>query len=273
MAGTDRSRGTRAHASDVLAPVVVLVEPQLGENIGTAARAMLNFGLTEMRLVRPRDGWPSEKALSASSGAVEVIEGARLFETTAEAVADLETVYATTARPRDMIKTVLTPAEAGTEIGRRGREDVRCGVLFGPERFGLSNDDVALADAIIAFPCNPAFASFNLAMAVLVIGYEWFKQADHTPERELVQGRTRPATKDELIGFFEHLERELDACGFLRVVEKRPSMVRNIRNIFQRAELTEQEVRTLRGIVAGLATHPRRPQSPQSPENGGKGAD
>jgi tRNA/rRNA methyltransferase len=251
MAGTDRTRAPTAGG-----PAVILVQPQLGENIGTAARAMANFGLTDLRLVNPRDGWPSEKALSASSGAVAVIEGARLYDDTAAAIADLRRVYAATTRHRDMIKPVVTPAAAAAEM--RARPETPTGVLFGPERAGLDNDDVALADTILAIPANPASSSLNLAMAVAVTGYEWFLAGDDTPERHLETGVTRPATKAELLGFFEHLERELDACGFLRVTEKRPTMVRNIRNLFQRAELTEQEVRSLRGIVSGLVDHSHR---------------
>ena len=255
MAGTDRKRAPTA-AGPAAGPAVVLVKPQLGENIGTAARAMANFGLTDLRLVAPRDGWPSEKALSASSGAVAVIEGARLYDDTAAAVADLRRVYAATTRQRDMTKPVVTPARAAAEM--RARSDTPTGVLFGAERAGLDNDDVALADTILAIPANPAFSSLNLAMAVAVVGHEWFGAAGDTPGRVLETGATRPATKAELIGFFEHLERELDACGFLRVIEMRPTIVRNIRNLFQRAELTEQEVRTLRGIVSGLVDHSHR---------------
>ena len=251
MAGTNHTREPSAPG-----PAIVLVEPQLGENIGTVARAMANFGLTDLRLVNPRDGWPSEKALSASSGAVEVIEGARLYDDTAAAIADLRRVYAATTRHRDMVKPVVTPAAAAAEM--RARPDTPTGVLFGPERAGLDNDDVALADTILAIPANPAFSSLNLAMAVAVVGHEWFGAGGDTPERVLETGATRPATKAELVAFFEHLERELDACGFLRLTEKRPTMVRNIRNLFQRAELTEQEVRSLRGIVSGLVDHSHR---------------
>ncbi|MCP4329118.1 MAG: RNA methyltransferase [Alphaproteobacteria bacterium] len=250
MAGTDRSK------EPVLGgPVVVLVEPQLGENIGTSARAMLNGGLTELRLVRPRDGWPNAKATAAAAGADAVIEGARLFDSTAAAIADCRRVYATTARRRDMIKPVLSPARAASEIHAASTADKRCAVLFGPERRGLTNDDVALSDAAIEVDLNPAFRSLNLAQAVLLVSYEWYRASRSVTHFALPIGTTRPATKAELLGFFEHLEGELDRCGFLQVKEKRPTMVRNIRNMFQRANLTEQEVRTLRGIVTGLSVH------------------
>lgn len=253
MAGTDATRETRLGG-----PAIVLVEPQLGENIGTAARAMLNCGLTAMRLVNPRDGWPNAKAVAAASGADVVIDGARLFDSAAASVADVRRVYATTARRRDMIKPILTPRAAAAEMKAAIASGEGCAVLFGAERRGLTNDDVALADAIIEVPLNPAFSSLNLAQAVLIVGYEWFAGGNLRDDVTLPMGSTRRADKAELIGFFEHLERELDSCGFLYPPEKRPTMVRNIRNLFQRAGLTEQEVRTLRGIVSGLAGGNRR---------------
>ncbi len=252
MAGTDRTQ------TPVLeGPTVILVDPQLGENIGTAARAMLNFGLTSLRLVRPRDGWPNDKAVAAASGADLVIEGAELFDSTEAAIADLNSVYATSARRRDMLKSVMTPAHAAAVMRAESDCGGRVGVLFGPERTGLGNDDVALADAVISVPLNPAYASLNIAQAVLLVGYEWFQQTSETPGERLEQGRTFAAPRAELLRFFEHLESELDASGFLRPPEKRPTMVRNIRNMFQRARLMEQEVRTLRGIVSALVKHRR----------------
>jgi tRNA/rRNA methyltransferase len=250
MAGTDRTKKSEARAAP--GPAVILVAPQLGENIGTAARAMLNFGLSDLRLVRPRDGWPNERARAAASGADLVIEQARLFDTTAEAVADLDYVVATTARSRDMVKPILTPETAAQQMRRAFSDGGQAGLLFGPERTGLENDDVALADAIMMVPVNPAFASLNLAQCVLLMSYEWFKSGDETEGERIEYLQTRPAKKEELIGFFEHLEGELDRFGFLKPPEKRPSMVRNLRNMFQRAGLTEQEVRTLRGVVASL---------------------
>ncbi len=233
-------------------PAIILVDPQLGQNIGMVARAMLNCGLEELRLVRPRDGWPNSAAESAASGADLVLEKTRLFDTTTEAVADLRRVYAATARPRGMITPVVTPRQAAAELRSAIGEETRAGVIFGPERSGLINDDIALADAVLSVPLNPAFASLNLAQAVFVVGYEWLISGSEAVPRELNLGATRPATKAELVGLFERLEAALDARGFLYPAEKRPTMVRNLRNLFQRAQLTEQEVRTLHGIVSLL---------------------
>jgi tRNA/rRNA methyltransferase len=266
MAGTDKSQ----EQFPASGPVIVLVNPQLGENIGTAARAMANFDLGEMRIVEPRDGWPNKKAFSASSGAHWIIEGARTFDKLSEALADMNFVYATTARPRGMTKHVLTPEQAGHGMRARIGRGERVAVLFGRERWGLTNDEVTLADVIITAPVNPAFASINIAQAVLLIGYEWYKHqaptlGQETPQLPAIQAPglhmpdTRPATKEELYGFFEHLERELDEAGFFKTAEKKPGMMRNIRNLFSRAELSEQEVRSLRGMVASLArAHERR---------------
>lgn len=233
-------------------PAIILVKPQLAENMGTAARAMFNCGLTDMRLVKPKQDWLSEKARGASSGASRVLEAARIFDTTEEAIADLEFVAATTARPRDTIKAVWTPNHAAGEMATRVAAGTKVGVLFGREKSGLDNHDVGLADTIIEAPLNPAYSSLNLAQAVLVVGYEWY-QATHDTEAETIPYNiTRPANKAEMNLLFEHLEYELDSCGFLHVEEKRPSMVLNIRAMLQRAALTEQEVRTLHGIITEL---------------------
>jgi tRNA/rRNA methyltransferase len=229
-------------------PAIILIDSQLGENIGMAARAMANCGLSDLRLVRPREGWPNEKAVAAASGASGVLDAARVFETTADAIADLCRVFAATARGRDMIKPVLTPRQAAEKLAADGR--VRAGVLFGPERSGLVNDDLALADAVIVAPLNPGFWSLNLAQAVLLVGYEWFLAAGG--EGAGAAPSLPPASREELLGFFEHLESELDVCGFLKPPEKRPVTVRSLRNLFLRAALTEQEVRMLRGVVSGL---------------------
>jgi tRNA/rRNA methyltransferase len=258
MAGTDRTRPSVRGG-----PAIVLVRPQLGENIGAAARAMLNFGLTDLRLVRPRDGWPSPKAVAAASGADEVLEDACLYASTEAAVADLRHVYAATARQRDMAKRLAAPAQVAAELRRFLEAGEGAGILFGPERAGLHNDDLALADCVLSIPTNPAYASLNLAQAVLLVGYEWFQAGAEAFAGGVGMRRSRPATKEELLGYFGHLERELDAHGFLQPVEKRPSMVRNIRNMFQRAGLTEQEVRSLHGIVAALV---RRCEPAEPPE-------
>ncbi len=250
MSGTDRTREATEQADD--APVVVLVEPQLGENIGAAARAMLNFGLTRMRLVRPRDTWPNPQALNTSSGAESILEGAEIFDTTQDAIADLRHVYAATARVRDMVKPVFSPREAARRMRDHGAGRAISGVLFGRERSGLDNDDAVLAGALMIVPANPAYASINLAQAVLLLAYEWFQAGAPETLGEVTRKGASPATAEEMQHLFDHLECELDACGFLRPPEKRPRMVRNIRNIFTRADLTDQEVRTLRGIISGL---------------------
>jgi tRNA/rRNA methyltransferase len=235
-------------------PAIILVEPQLAENIGATARAMLNCGLTELRLVSPRPDWPSERARANSAGADAVLEAAVLHRSVAEATADLQRVYATTGRARDLTKLVMTPPQAVAEMRAELGRGERVGVLFGPERSGLVNDDVAIADAVIAVPLNPAFSSLNLAQAVLIVAYEWFKAGDATPPVALHHNSSPPATKAHLTSFLGRLEAELDDCGFLRNLEMRPAMVRNIRALFGRAELTDQEVRTLHGILTELVT-------------------
>jgi tRNA/rRNA methyltransferase len=248
MAGTDRSRAGVSGG-----PAIILVEPQLGENIGTAARAMMNCGLDDLRLVRPRDGWPSDKAIAAASGADVVLERARLFADVPAAIADLVHVYAATARDRGMVRREVTPRRAAAEMRAWLAAGEPCGVLIGPERTGLLNDDVALADTVLSVPLNPAFSSLNLAQAVLIVGYEWFTSGVMQPPEILRRGGSRPATKEELLNFFDHLEEELEKNGFLRNREARPSMVRNLRSLFQRAQCTEQELRTLHGIVTAFA--------------------
>jgi tRNA/rRNA methyltransferase len=248
MSGTDRSRKTALAPG----PAVILVRPQLGENIGMVARAMLNCGLSELRLVRPRDGWPSASAEAAASGALSVIEGVQLFSSTKAAIADLQRVYATTARPRGMVKPIVTPAQAAVELREELAAGRKAGLLFGPERSGLVNDDIALADAALTVPLNPAFASLNLAQAVLLIGHAWFLAGDATPPRQLETNAGRPASKAELVNFFERLEAELDETGFLFPPEKRPVMVRNLRNMFQRMNPTESEINSLHGVVVAL---------------------
>jgi tRNA/rRNA methyltransferase len=247
-------------------PAILLVDPQLGENIGATARAMANGALAELRLVRPRDGWPNRKAAANAVGATGILDAARLFDTTAEAIADLTSVYVTTARHRGMTKRVLTPRAAVSKMRASIAAGGRPGILFGPERTGLGNDDIALADAVISVPLNPEFTSLNLSQAVMIVAYEWYQASAEAPAELLVTNRTVPASKAALHGFFEHLEAELDDAGFFPVPEKRPSMVRNLRNVFQRAALTAQEVRTLHGVVARLAGFGRRnPGRPGDP--------
>lgn len=236
-------------------PAIILIRPQLSENIGTTTRAMLNCGLTELRLVAPRENWLSDKAIAASAGAEALLHGAKIFERTADAIADLQRVYATTGRNRFMVKPVVTPRRAAEEMRVHQVQGLASGVLFGPERTGLENDDVALAETVITVPLNPDYCSLNLAQSVLIIGYEWFQAGSPTEPVAMTKGAAPPASKKDLNGFFDHLERELNECGFFRVDEKRPGMMRNIRNMFERADLTLQEVRTLHGIVHELVTY------------------
>lgn len=245
-------------------PAVILMEPQLPDNIGMVARAMANFGLDELRLVAPRDGWPQEKARIAASGANYVIDDAAAYPTLDAAVGDLTWVAATTARQRDLRKPVLTPEQAVAEAHTRIGRGERCGFLFGRERNGLETSEVANADVIVMIPVNSRFASLNLAQAVLIHGYEWTKRTggaslgrvttyESPIETGLRLGDDRPANKEELAGFFRHLESELESQGFFKSADKRPTVVNNLRSMFSRMGATEQEIRTLRGIVATLA--------------------
>ena len=229
------------------------MQPQLGENIGAAARAMWNFGLRGLRLVAPRDGWPNPAAVAMASGAGGLLDEARLFPTAAEAVADCGTVYATTARPREMTKRVLTPEAAMAEARGIVAGGGRVAVLFGPERAGLANEDVVLAEAIVSVPVNPAFASLNLAQCVLLTAYEWCRQGESVPD----DAPERAASGD--VGrLLDHLTSELDAAGFFWPEHKRAAMAANLHNLFRRAPLTDQDVRTLWGVVRALAEAPKR---------------
>jgi tRNA/rRNA methyltransferase len=234
-------------------PIVILVRPQLADNIGACARAMANGGLFHMRLVAPRDGWPQEKAWRTASGADRILEAITIHDTVADATADLHRVFATCPRPRHIVKPVLTARGAANELRQIAARDLKTGLLFGPERAGLDNDDMAQADALIRYPLNPDFMSLNLAQAVMVMAYEWWTANDDTPPRALMTNETKIATKGVLENFLAHLTDQLDACGFLRNAPKRPGMLRNIRHFFQRGEVTEQELRTLHGIVTELA--------------------
>lgn len=248
-----RKEAGAALTEDPTAPVVILVRPQLADNIGAAARAMANGGLFRLRLVAPRDGWPQENAWRNASGAHRILEALRVFESVAEAVADLHRVFATCPRPRHVIKPVLTPRGAAAELREARTRGLATGLLFGPERAGLDSDDMADADTLIRYPMNPEFTSLNLAQAVMVMAYEWHQSGDATPPRVFATHETRVATKGEIENFLRHLIDELDACGFLRNAPKRPGMVRNLRHFFQRGEVTEQELRTLHGVVTELA--------------------
>jgi tRNA/rRNA methyltransferase len=264
-----RQRGRALLPKDVSAlkgqaPAVILVEPQLAENVGTAARAMGNSALGDLRLVRPREDHLDLRAVRSASGAEAILEQATVYQTTEEAIADCVHVYATTARRRDMMKRVITPRKAVEEMraGLALAPPQPTGILFGRERTGLENEEVALASAVLEVPLNPYFCSLNLAQAVLVVGYEWFSSADLTPVEQPAERSSPPANQQDMLKLYEHLEAELDASGFFHVPEKRPGMVRNIRSIFARAGLTQQEVRTLHGMIRELRWG-RRPDRPR----------
>lgn len=247
----------------VRGPAVILMEPQIAENVGMVARAMANFGLDELRVINPRDGWPSEKARAVASGAAAIVDGAGLHDTLPAAIADLNYVVATTARQRDMRKPILTPEEAAAEMRGRIAEGQRCAILFGRERNGLESHEVAACDAVVMIPVNAKFASLNLAQAVLLNGYAWLRSGeeatlgrktknDRRISSGLHLGHDVPAKHEEILKFFEHIEAELGERGFFNPPERRHVTSRNLRTLFLRAGLTAQEVRTLRGIVATL---------------------
>jgi len=247
-AGTDKTKNW----VDVAGPIVILVEPQLGENIGAAARVMANFALSQLRLVKPRDGWPNIHAHRAASGADRVLDEAELYDTLDAAIADCTLVLATTARAHDQAKPVISPQAAATLLAPRVAAGESVAVMFGRERYGLENDEVALADRIVTFPVNPAFASLNLAQAVAVIAYEWFKLACGGTLPFAMPKKSSPAGKEQVQAFFAHLERQLDAIEYFRPLEKRATMLVNLRNIFARMQPTQQDIQTLHGIVVAL---------------------
>lgn len=262
--GRDITRAARHHN----APVVILVEPQMAENIGTAARAMANFGLGELRLVAPRDGWPNAKAYPPASGANRILDEARVYPDLAAAIADLTRVYATTARAHDQIKPVLGPSDAVRELRPLAAAGQRTGVVFGRERNGLLNGEVALCDAILTYPVNPEFSSLNLAQAVLVLGFAWHGAVTAEAVPMLAAGQGAAAPKGQMVAFFAMLEAALDRHEFFRPPEKRDTMVINLRNIITRMAPTAQELATLHGVITTLAEGAKGPATggPASPE-------
>ena len=232
--------------------IIILSHPQLGENIGGAARAILNFGVDELRLVAPRDGWPSTRAAEMSAGALEKMPPVQVFDTLPEALADLNFVLATTARPRDMVKSVFTPESAAAEIRTREGQAQKTALLFGRERTGLENDEIALCQGIITIPTNPEFWSLNLAQSVLLTCHEYFKAGDKTPEHQFSHGDSFPVEQGKLEEFLTRLESELEAGGFFKSPDLKPTMQRNIRAMLTRADLSDQEVKTLHGVVSAL---------------------
>jgi tRNA/rRNA methyltransferase len=248
-AGTDKTKSW----VEIAGPIVVLVEPQLGENIGAAARVMANFGLGRLHLVAPRQGWPNPKARMMAAGADRVLDGAQLHDTLADAIADCSFVLATTARAHDQAKPVLSPEAAARELSSRVAAQETAAIVFGRERIGLLNEEVATADAIVTFPVNPAFASLNLAQAVAVMGYEWFKLNAGGALPFVMPRKSGAAPKEQLAAFFANVEQELERVEFFRPAEKRETMLINLRNIFARMQPTQQDIQTLHGIITAIA--------------------
>jgi tRNA/rRNA methyltransferase len=247
-AGTDKTKRWVEQAG----PVVILVEPQLGENIGSAARAMANFGLSRMRLVKPREAWPNPQARKMASGADRVLDKAELFDSVEAAIADCTLVLATTARAHDQAKPVVDAVEAARDMAEPIAAGETVAILFGRERIGLENDEVALADKIITLPVNPAFASLNLAQAVVIVAYEWFKHATSGALPFRMPERSPPASKQQLHAFFQMLEGELEKVEFFRPPDKRDTMQINLRNIFTRMQPSQQDIRTLHGVIMSI---------------------
>lgn len=250
-------------------PAIVLAEPQLGENIGMVARAMANFGLTDLRLVNPREGWPSERARATASKADHVIDCVRVYATVEEATADLSFVAATTARPRDGFKQVLGPADAAVDMRARIGAGQGCGIVFGRERFGLNNEEISRADVIVTFPVNPSFASLNIAQAVLLMAYEWMNAGlERRGAPRFETEKHPPATKIELQSFFDYLEPALDARGYFRTEDKKPKMVDNLRAVFTRPGFSADELSVLRGILVSLEKFsPKKPRGSGAPKS------
>jgi len=231
-------------------PVFILVKPQMAENIGMAARAMMNCGVCEMRLVSPRESHLSDKAISAASGADTILRNAKVYSSTEEAIADCNYIYATTARRRGMIKPVGTARFAAHEM--LSKDNYKYGILFGPERTGLQNEDVCLCNSIIEIPLNPEHCSLNLSQAVLLVAYEWYQQYLNAPQQQFVLGKTQFASKEKTLLFLQTLEQKLENSGIFIQEEKRRSMTINLRNIFTRSDITEQELNTLYGVINHL---------------------
>lgn len=251
-------------------PIIILVEPQLVENIGMTARAMMNCALGELRIVDPRDPWPlheplQERMLAASSGADEILLNAKIYPTAEAAIADLNYVYATTSRTHDMVNRIMTPRAALPDMKERIAAGQKIGVMFGRERTGLVNDHIVLANAKITIPLNPEFASLNLAQAVLLIGYEWYQAHDATVPDTIHMGNSMPATREDYLNFYARLESELEQAGFFVATDMRPTMTRSLQNMLQRAAMTEQEIRTWHGVISALIGVPKRKQMLKNP--------
>ena len=237
----------------MIEPAFILVRPQMGENIGAAARAMLNFGLTRMRIVAPRDGWPNPKAVAMASGAGRLLDHAGLYDDVAASIADCDYVFATTARPRELVKPVVTPERAMQMARAFAAEGKKVAVLFGPERAGLENDDVAQANAIVTVPVNPDFPSLNLGQCALLMGYEWRRQIDATPPEVMGLARTEFASRLDVEKLGDHFEERLGDAGFFFPADKADNMRLNLRNMWARLNLTRAEVQTFHGMLRQIA--------------------
>jgi tRNA/rRNA methyltransferase len=248
-AGTDKTKRWSAAPG----PIVILVEPQLGENIGAAARAMANFGLSRLRLVKPQQGWPNDKARIMAAGADRVLDSVELYPTLEEAIGDCSFVVATTARGHDQAKPVIGPAAAAAEMAAHIAAVENVAIVFGRERNGLENAEVALADRIVTLSVNPAFASLNLAQAVVIVAYEWFKLAGGDKLPFKMPEKSAAAPKQQMLAFFAALERELEKVEFFRPADKRATMQINLRNIFARMRPTQQDIQTLHGVIMAIA--------------------
>lgn len=240
-------------------PIIILVNPQMGENIGATARAMLNCGLCHLRLVNPRDGWPNERANAMSSGALELMPEVQVYNDLQSAIADCHTIYATTARARDLVKPVMTARSAGVAMHQDITAGQKVAILFGAERSGLTNDEVMMAHKLITIPLNPGFSSLNLGQSVLLVSYEWSQGTFDAPDVALPLGKSNPAPAELFNVFFDRLDKELQTVGFYRVAEMKDTISRNIRSLFSRAQPTDQEINTLHGIVTSLLnSHDRK---------------
>ena len=255
MSGTDHAKAADWGGPQ---PAIVLVAPQMGENIGAAARAMYNFGLEWMRIVNPRDGWPNQKAVTMASGAGRVLDQVKVTQTTDEAIGDLNYVFATTARGRDLTKPVVSPERAMQQAREMINQGQKVGILFGPERSGLNNEDIARANAIISVPVNPAYGSLNLAQCVLLLAYEWRRQTGEVVPEVLELAGSNPASHVGIQKLTEHMEQRLDTTGFFWPEHKAESMILNLRNMFSRMPLTDADVRIMHGIIRALSDkHPK----------------
>lgn len=276
MAGTDATQSSPIDGASVPRPAIVLVRPQLAENIGATARAMANCALTDLRLVAPRDGWPNPRAIPMAAGATDILESARVFDSLAEALADRHLAWATSARPRNLVKRVTTAKGAARSMAEAVGQGLEVAVVFGPERTGLEMEEVSLCHELVEIPLNPGFASLNLAQAVLLVAYEWYQATaveDAKVDATAVGGRAGdpgrlPAPMAQVYDFLDHLDAQLDVAGFFRHELMRPAMMRNLQAFIMRAEPTDQDIRTLHGVISvlsGRRRHQLRP-SPAAPE-------